>query len=38
VAKSLSRVLKNLEDQTGGIAHLLVGFVNPRTGATSFQK
>ncbi|KAF9778391.1 hypothetical protein BJ322DRAFT_1025103 [Thelephora terrestris] len=37
VAKTLSRALKNLEDQAGCIAHLLVGYVNPRDGTATFQ-
>ncbi|KAF9784807.1 hypothetical protein BJ322DRAFT_1109516 [Thelephora terrestris] len=37
VAKTLSRMLKNLEDQAGCIAHLFVGFADPRTGDVSFQ-
>ncbi|KAF9790754.1 hypothetical protein BJ322DRAFT_1104403 [Thelephora terrestris] len=37
IAKSLTCVLKNLEDQTSCVAHLLVGFADPRDGTVSFQ-
>ncbi|KAF9777388.1 hypothetical protein BJ322DRAFT_1025784 [Thelephora terrestris] len=35
---SLLRVLKNLEDQTGCVAQLLIASVNPNSGAMSIQK
>lgn len=38
VAKSLLRVLMNLEEQTGCIAQVLVASVDPGGGAPSIQK
>ena len=32
------RVLKNLEDQAGCVAHLLVAYVDPTTGTSSVQR
>jgi hypothetical protein len=38
VAKSLLRVLGNLEDQTGCIAHVFLASVNPANGKLGVQK
>jgi hypothetical protein len=38
VPKSLLRVLKNLEDQSGCVAQLFIAYVDPQTGTTSCQK
>ena len=36
--KALTRILANLEDQTGCVAHLLIASVNPGGGAPQIQK
>ena len=38
VPKSLLRILKNLEDQTGCISQLIIASVDPKTGGSSIQK
>ncbi|KAF9642316.1 hypothetical protein BDM02DRAFT_3193503 [Thelephora ganbajun] len=38
VPKLLLRIFKNLEDQAGCIAHLLIGQINPQTRVLSFQR
>ena len=38
VVKSINRVLTNLEDQTGCVAHVFIASVDPKGGAPSIQK